>query len=483
MQKTTGKTLILLLLAGLLVAACQPALNPGEPATPTPAVETTRPSLPSPFPTPLPTLAPTATPQFLVPLVQLKGLQIRFAHPWIGEVSHQLDLLVDRFNQSNEWGIHVIVQRPGSSMALAQQVEEQADSATPNIIIAPSEHLLYWHENGDRVVLLNELISDLAWGLSEQQRADFPLVFWLQDQSDGNQLGIPVQRSPRVIFYNLSWGSELGFSRPPVTLEDLKTHACAAAQANNTDQVRTNDGTGGWLIDTDGLTAYSWMKATGLANPLQGDPARLVFEQPETLAAFEYLRGLVDEGCAWFGRSPATYEYFANRDTLFYTTSLLDLPLVTSTMARMNSDDVWTVLPFPGSDRPTVIVSGVSYSLLRSDPQRELAAWLFLRWMITTDTQLALLEAGGGFPVSASSASLANAYRQRYPQWGPALQWIPIAQAAPISGDWRVARFILEDAVWQSLQSYVTAEQIPSILGQLDDTIREVIQVTTGRNE
>jgi hypothetical protein len=61
------------------------------------------------------------------------------------------------------------------------------------------------------------------------------------------------------------------------------------------------------------------------------------------------------------------------------------------------------------------------------------------------------------------------------------LQWIPIAQPLPPSGEWRFARFILEDAFWQVLQYYVPVAQIPTVLNQIDPTIREVVERHAGQ--
>jgi multiple sugar transport system substrate-binding protein len=481
MLKFNLTTTLVFVAAAMILAACQPVPVPSDPIPALTPVESTRPSLPTPIQPTAATPTQTATPEFLVPLEQLDEVKITLWHPWVGELAQEIDQQVDHFNQTNEWDIHVMVKRSGSSMALAQQFEQaiSADAEVPDIVIAPSEHLQYWHERDEQIVVLNDLLSDPVWGLSEQQRAGFPFVFWQQDQTEGLQLGIPVQRTARVFYYNLTWASELGFARPPGTLEEFKNQACAAAAANNAGGVRDNYNTGGWIVDTDGLTTYAWLKSFGLDNPFQSDPPHFAFDQPATQQAFEFLRGMLDEGCAWFSRSPASDEQFALRRALFYSGDLLDLPMQTRTMERMESQDVWMLIPFPGfvSDRPTVIVNGLSYGILKSTSEAELAAWLFVRWMNDSEIQYNLLQVGGGLPVTSASANMAEDLRRQYPQWGPALQWIPIAQAAPTVSDWRVARFVIDDAAWYALQFYVEPDQIAAIPAQIDATIQEVLEV------
>jgi len=427
-------------------------------------------------PTAAVTAIPTTIPEYLVSPDQLDGLQIHFWHPWSGELSQQVDLLVDQFNQTNEWGIHVIVRKIGSSMALVHAVELAADSQElPQVVVAPSEHLLTWLEHDRLILPLDPLIDDPWWGLSDQQRAEISLVFWLQDQSQDGQAGIPAQRSARVIVYNQSWARELGFDAPPRTVDEFRAQACAAGQALLTDNDYRNDGMGGWIVDTDGLTIYSWLRSFETDPIFQGQPVEFVFDQPQAEQAFTFLRGLLDNGCAWHARNPTPQVYFYNRQALMYSASLLDLPIQVRMQAQSSSQDEWVILPFPGDPRPTLVVSGQSYGILRSTPVTEAASWLFVRWLSLPENQARLLKAGGGLPISISAASLAEETMREIPQWASVVSWIPFAQPAPQTPGWRVARHVLEDAAWQSMQSHVPPEQIPEILEELDATIAEVL--------
>lgn len=471
------RVFLLILPAALILAACQSIAEQTDWGTPDPAASaqtetaTAEPAATS-------TVEPTATPAFLKTPENLDGMQIQFWHPWSGEMSREIDLLVDQFNQTNEWGIHVIVHRSGSSMALVREVEQTAASGEtlPRVLVAPSEYLLTWLERDGLILALDSLIHDPAWGLSEQQRADNALVFWLQDQSQDSQAGIPAQRSARVLIYNQTWARELGYKAAPQTVEDFREQACAAAQALRSDNDTRNDGMGGWIIDWDGLTAYSWLKSFEVETVIQGEPPEFVFNQPESLQAFTFLRTLMTDGCAWLARNQTPQEYFSNRQALFYSADLLDLPVQVGAHITADSQDEWTVLPFPGQPRPTFVVSGLSYGIQPSTLDAELASWLFVRWMISAENQVRLLTAGGGLPISVSAASLAAEKMRQVPQWASVNALIPLAQPAPVAAGWRVARWVLEDAAWQIMQSHIPTEQIPQILAELDATVAEVLE-------
>ncbi len=472
--------MLLVLTAALVLAACQSSPGPAE-------METLEPPAAAPAATATPRITavspaePTATHSSGVVPEQLDGLQIQFWHPWSGEMSREIDLLVDQFNQSNEWGVHVIVHRSGSSMALVREVDQAASGGEtlPQVVAAPSEYLLTWLERDELILPLDSWINDPVWGLSEQQRAEIALVFWLQDQSHDRQAGIPAQRTARVLIYNQTWARELGFDAAPQTVEDFREQACAAALALRSDSDIHNDGMGGWIIDWNGLTVYSWLKSFDLETVVRGDPPKFVFNQPESLQALTFLRALQDDGCAWLARNQDPQDYFSTRRALFYSADLLDLPMQVGAQTRTASQDEWAVLPFPGDPRPTLVVSGLSYGVLRSFPNAELAGWLFIRWMNSAENQARLLAAGGGLPISVSAASRAAEKMGEIPQWASVNALIPLAQPAPPAAGWRAARFVLEDAAWQAMQSHIPPEQIPDILAELDATIAEVL----GREE
>ena len=87
-------------------------------------------------------------------------------------------------------------------------------------------------------------------------------------KSDGKRLGIPAERSARFLLYDASWAHDLGFNSAPATADDFRQQACAAHAAMLKDQDRSNDGMGGWLVDTqadDGafLAERLWRRRAG----------------------------------------------------------------------------------------------------------------------------------------------------------------------------------------------------------------------------
>lgn len=464
---------ILLLL--LFLSACSPLTTaPSQQVTASVAVQIT----PSPAPTLQPLGTPTVTvlPHLQVEPAQLKGVTIRFWHPLSGSAAESLAAAIKEFNRKNEWGIKVESSNWGSTGGLDEGIQSlQSDADLPNVVLASSEQLRDWQSANNWMINLQDYLEDTRWGLAESDVRDFNPAFWEQDVLAGRRLGLPAVRTAHMLFYNLTWAQELGFIMPPTTPEELQKQACAAAAVVNQDEDKANNGTGGWIVSTDPMAVLSWLEAFG-AGPYDGGAAAgFEFNTPETRAAFSYLRTMVDDGCAWVSRLPTPYDYFANRQALFYSGSIEELPVQQLANARAESPDRWTVIPYPGQDgEPVLVSSGLSYGIVAASKEQQLASWLLIRWLSTQEVDADFVAASSTWPVRLSVNDLLADYRQKNELWGQTLLWIPKAVSAPEQPAWRKARLVLQDSAWQLFQTNTKPEQIPEILSILDATTAEI---------
>lgn len=462
-----------------MLPACQPlsSPSPARTRTVTASLKASPPVRPlNQYPS---TATPTARPLHLeIDPAKLKGLEITLWHPFGGEEGQTLDAQVASFNEENEWGITAHVQGFASLNLLNRQVEStQNENNLPNVIAAPVQQLLSWQEERKMLIGLDDYINDVDQGLTPADLADIPRNFLQQDQVDGRQMAIPVQRSVPVIFYNQTWAQELGFNAAPSSPEEFKEQACAAAQANLKDGTRENDGTGGWIVSTDAETLLAWMMSFGLEDPSSLGANGYVFNNLRLRNGFTFLRDLFDIGCAWTSRLPQPYEYFADRNTLFYSGSLEDILLQTRVMQHAGSTDQWGVLPYPSTGKkPAVLISGPSYAIVVASPEQQLASWILIRWLISAKNQAALAQNSGSWPASVTALENLIDFRDEYPAWSQTLAWIPAAQPTPQASSWMAVRGIFSDAAWQIFQANTTAGAIPAILDELDTTVAEVLK-------
>lgn len=459
------KQLVFLFVVIFLISGCAPQ-NSAALKTPTPGEDQvdneTRPVVTS-----TPTQVALGTDEN-----ELDGKQIHFLHPWSGKIASELALMVDQFNQTNEWSIHVIMDSPGSAGMAAQAMWEGIEEEIPaNVIAAPIDLLLAVDEKTDLVADLEPYISSKRYGMSPAQRKDFSPVFWEEDYAAGKQYAIPAQRTAAVMIYNSTWARELGYNQAPSTPDEFQQQVCAANAVQRQDTDVTNDGIGGWIINTSSPVLLNWLDAFNA--DVFSDPT-VTFASAETDDAFSFLFGLYRKSCAWTGKVPQPYEYFARRQALVYSGQMQDIAMQTNFMQRMDSKDEWQVIPFPGLERRATVTSGFSYAILQADAAKDLAAWLFIRWMSEPVQQARLLKVSGTLPLGQQVMSQMADYAQANPQWKQAVETLKDPVIQPKTSDWTVIAPVLEDAGWQIFNSETKLEQIPAVIEQMDDLVKEL---------
>ena len=325
-------------------------------------------------PTVVPPIPPTPNEETPSPLgvsgTDLQGVQVTLWHPWSGSNKAALQAILDEFNRTNQWGIHVRASSYNGFGELDEAVDTAIMSGTlPEVVVDYGYQAQRW--NGDGVLAdLTPYVDDPVWGLTSDEQADFYPEFWTEDlaqassSSETMRLGIPFYRSAYLLFYNQSWARELGFTNPPTTAEQFTAQACAAAGAVAAQGNKSDQSKGGWLITPQPGALAGWIYAFGgqITNP---NAEGYLFSTPQTEQAFESIKGWVDKGCAWSDRQADPQSEFANRQALFVVGSLFDIPAQQEAFTQvwqqrsLGGDPV--PIPQPGS-------GGYIWSILAAHP-------------------------------------------------------------------------------------------------------------------
>jgi len=466
-MQITKKTISVFVLSLFIFSACSPS-NSNEPT------RTPRPSA-----TEAPSVKDTPTPvtsSLNVDEDALRGAQVTVWHPWFGAEASLFESQVAQFNTENEWGIVVSAESKSNYNELFLQTDASFDDSTnPNMVIAFPEHAIGWETH---IVDLNTYVHDPIYGITSLEVADFPTVIWMQDEVDGVRLGMPAQRTARFILYNQTWARELGYDSPPKTSSDFERQACAAHKAVTEDNDPDNDALGGWMIDNNAMTALSWMLAfDGGVQEENG----YRFVAPGNIDAFKYLKVLQQKNCAWVpSPEKSVYDRFASRQALFATGSLEDLVDQSRAFGALGSDDEWIVLPFPGQKTMTFGVYGSSFIMFNSDDVTQLAGWLFMRWMVSSQNQARWVQSTGLFPIRSSTMDLLAEYSSSHPQWAEAVKLLPTGEMSPKLASWRIVKVMVADGFRDMFDTIrhpdLTDGQVPLILKQMEETANELNQ-------
>jgi len=471
-----------------LLAACHPIS--GTPATRQPGLTSTPRLTATRFATQPGGVSETPLPQQVTPTsnrplkaADLQGVPVEF---WVvagDEARPLLVELVDQFDSTNQWGIQVT----GVPLDSLESMEDRYRSAKqdgklPGLLAGYTELVLSWDAGGASIVDLSRYVEDPDWGLAPEAVDDFYAGIWSREtltlaaqRSAGSvQVGLPWYRSGTVLLYNQTWASQLGFAGLPFTPDEFSQQACAAAKANNQDTDRRNNGSGGWLLSPDASTLLSWIFAYG-GQVIQPGGGGYRFDSPQALAALRFIHGLHVQGCAWLSPDSTPLQEFAARRALFVTSSMTELRAVPAALTAAGSQDTWTVLPFPSPDGPAAIdVYGPSLIMLKASPDRQLAAWLFARWLVSPEIMARWTAKLGVFPVRASVLPLLGQAKDLLPQQQAAQKLVSLARPEPAYASWSMVRWALQDALRQMLMPEFQAAQAVILLENLDRLAAEI---------
>jgi ABC-type glycerol-3-phosphate transport system substrate-binding protein len=404
------------------------------------------------------------------PAIDPSGQTVIFWHVWYSDPVRQgMVDLVDEFNATNEWGITVEAYDQGNYRDTEDLFNAAIQSGDlPDAVVAYGNALSNWY-SVDVIIDLNPYVNDPDFGLTADEIADFyPAAFDGAVAPDGSRVGLPISTSAELLFYNHTWGQELGFDGPPKTPAEFKEQACAAAAANEADDDPDNDGTGGYVLYAGASQVSAWWFSFG-GYHLDAD-GEWKFATPELEAVAEFLKDLWDEGCAFPTESYPNPE-FATRKALMVTSSTAGLPYQRAAMEDVESTDEWGLIAFPGDAGLAVDSYLQTVGMVGSTPERELATWLFMKWFTQPEQQAKWIMASNYFPSREGTVPLLEEFAAEDAVWASGLELVPLGKVEPSIASWASVRRLLQDAFSEIIQG--TPDMIPGILADLDEAAAE----------
>lgn len=336
--------------------------------------------------------------------VDPSGTTITYWHQYnSGAQLDTINALVAQFNETNEWGITVEATPQGNYNDLRELINNGIISGDlPNLVAGfVSDAQSYALEPGV-VVDLEPYFTDATHGFSEDDLADLNLDILNSYLIDGQRIGYPNQVSANVMALNLDMVEALGVE-PPTTVDRFRTLACAAANSDLTGaggaEVR------GYPIKLDSSEAESWI--AGFGGQIFHDGA-WDFSSEEVITYFQLMQDLYNEGCAYIPDTP-----FGNTDDFafglnpFGLGSTAGIPFILGNIEESGSGvDNWTLTTTPvlnEGDTPVVQLFVPGIIVLNGTPEQNLAAWLFIKFLATTESQVTWSTATGYFPLRFSA--------------------------------------------------------------------------------
>ena len=446
MKRVIVALFVVILLAGF-VAACAP--TPTAAPTAKPAPPTAKPAAPQ------PTVAPTKSTD-AISQVDPSGQTVLFWHVSTKIHEETLKSLVDEFNTTNEWNITVQPEYGGYYPDIRKKILAAIQADSPPDLAISYQNMVAEYAGADAVVDLDPYLKSEKYGLSKDDLNDYFANFFAGDrypEYNNAMFSFPPNRSMEVMYVNMSMLKDLGFDKPPASWDDFY-NICKAAKEQKDLPC--------YAISPSASTFSAWVWTRG-GSVISEDGKSVAFNGKEGLAALEFLKKLVDEGLAYqISESYGDQTDFANQKTLFTFGSTAGLPYYAKAI-KGDSDSFafdWTIAPFPhDTPDPIVDIYGPSVTVFKTTPERQLAAWLFVKWFTEKQQTATWAMDSNYFPVRRSAAESPEMqdYFQKNPLYKKAFDFLPYGRTEPTIAGWQGVR----DALGNAIVAVITGEKSP----------------------
>ncbi|MFL7813728.1 MAG: extracellular solute-binding protein [Anaerolineales bacterium] len=381
-----------------------------------------------------------------IPWSELEGLELEFWYIWdLDEPGAGVNAIVDRFNRENEWGITVKAVDQGLVLDPIGSVEEAfKEGLVPHVMLVESSAIAGWYDDGV-IIDLTDLLNDPAAGLPpDEQNSFYPGIFENLSITGSDRPGMPFSQSLQVIYYNQSWADELGYHLPPLTGEDFLKQSCTFAG---------QDSPLGIVLSPQAENILSQLYAyQGIL--LEPGEDQYQFESPEMVETAKDWQALSKKGC---GKGIANYpnpmalemefDRFNTRGTLMIMGSTEMMAHIHTGANQTGRADDWTILPFFGPGGSKAVASDLqTVVVFKTNPQEQLAAWLFTRYLVSPEVQAEWVQYSGFYPTRKDSLWFLRDFRQENPHWADGLNLLKYSSSIPLDPTWNTVQLALEDA-------------------------------------
>ncbi len=335
----------------------------------------------------LPSWAPPASAQ------RAMTITVWFPLPTGGPLKEAMDDLVGRFN-AGRTDMRVSLEMTGDYWQNYQKLQTAIVAGSPPD--GAMIELMQIPEFADAAILvpLDEFAKQRDFNMADMAQALLGNSYW-----KGNLYAIPWQRSTTLLYYNVDAFRDAGLPEfsPPPTWEEFRRIAPRLV-------VRQGDQIMRFALE--GSFNHDWLYE-GLVYSYGGrivsqDGRTAMFNQTPAVNALTLLRDLTkrDRVLNVNPNFPGIVENFIAGRTAMIAHSSFALALITN-RARFR----WSVAPIPaGPAGPVLNAGGGNFVLFaKTSPERQRAAWEFIKWMTSPANTAFYTMRSGYIPVRTSA--------------------------------------------------------------------------------
>jgi multiple sugar transport system substrate-binding protein len=373
------------------------------------------------------------------------------------------DIAIDIVAKSGYVGIH------GAMLA------ELPDGELPDLAVAFPSMIAEYAAAGV-VAPLDPYLNDPEIGLTKEDLADIYPGYLEAGRFSGygrQMLAFPFSQNAIGMWVNETLLEQAGWTQVPATWAEFE-QACF--------DVAATTGTGCYPFVESVSTFNAWLYSRN-GQQLDAAGRRATFNGPAGVESLTLLRRLIDVGLAWRPEDAyGDYVAFANGQAAFTFSSTgngqLYLDAYDGALRRGVSPFRWrqTMIPQTDPQDPATALYGTSLFVLLSDPDREAAAWHFIRWFTDAPQSARWAADLQAMPVRISALGLMTTTLEAYPFFQTQVEEIlPYGRPEPAVAAELDIRDILYTAILSVTQGYADPQTA------LDQAARNADAILSGQ--
>jgi ABC-type glycerol-3-phosphate transport system substrate-binding protein len=328
-------------------------------------------------------------------------VSIRLWHALSGPQQQALDAMVKKFNDTNGKGITVTALYQGNYTQLyGKTVAAIQGGVLPDLVHAYESHVADYART-DVVVDLGPYRESPKNGLSRESQDDVYRSFYEANtfaQLGNKLLSWPFTRSVAVMYVNEDVLREIG--RPvPKTWDEFESTVRGATKKDSSGKTIRF----GFSFTADASYFDAQVYARG-GSLMAADDKTVAWNGKEGLAVLQMVDRMSKEGSAYSPKGNDWQTDLAAGKVALSFSSSASLPFVKDLADRNGAR--WSIANLPQSDpaKARTAQFGANVAIFKTTAERQLASWLFIKWLSETDQTAQFAATSYFLPVRASAA-------------------------------------------------------------------------------
>ncbi|WP_019635461.1 ABC transporter substrate-binding protein [Paenibacillus fonticola] len=307
--------------------------------------------------------------------------------------------IVAQFNKEYEGKIIVNEVFQGSYTELNQKLRAALQGGGLPAAAMANEGDVLQYMKADQIVPLDSYLNDPQYGLTQTEIDDIlPAVLDRQriPAYEGKTMSWPHGNSSTGIYYNADVLKQAGYDAPAKSWKEFEQQALDIYKKTGVPALVIGNGTG---YGSHGFNFMTSLSTYGI-DPIHPDLSGVDFDNPQAVELLTVYKNLLDQKAILVAED--TEQEFTNGraameiGTTARTTSKLEL---------IGDKFGWgiTIIPQGDPGNPTTNIGGGNQVLFKTNPEQELAGWLFLKYFAGPEGQAIYGAKTGYFPATLSS--------------------------------------------------------------------------------